>query len=79
MNPNGSKGQVGARAPWHRPRGRINTLYSSFKNAILSKNLDQNMPKNEVCTVLYRRYESYVSHHPASKHQCTCLGSVPDL
>jgi len=20
----------------------------------------------------------YVSHHPTSKHQCTCLGSVPN-
>jgi len=36
-----NEGQLGARAP-----GRINTLYSAFKNAFLSRNLTQNMPKN---------------------------------
>jgi len=28
---------------------------------------------------LYREAESYVSHHQTSKHQCTRLGSVPNL
>jgi len=28
---------------------------------------------------LYREVESYVSHHQKSKHQCTRLGSVPNL
>jgi len=28
---------------------------------------------------LYRKAESYVLHHPTSKHQCTRLGSVPNL
>jgi len=34
-------GEVGARAP-----GRINTLFQPFKNVFLSRNLDQNVPKN---------------------------------
>jgi len=29
--------------------------------------------------LLYREAESYVSHHKTSKHQCTHLGSVPNL
>jgi len=28
---------------------------------------------------LYREAENEVSHHQTSKHQCTCLGSVPNL
>jgi len=28
---------------------------------------------------LCRKAESYVSHHPTSKHQCTRLGLVPNL
>jgi len=28
---------------------------------------------------LYRRVESYVSHHLTSKHQCMHLGSEPNL
>jgi len=30
-------------------------------------------------SVLYREAESYVSLHPTGKHQCTRLGSVPNL
>jgi len=30
-------------------------------------------------TPLYREAESYVSCHQTSKHQCTCLGSGPNL
>jgi len=29
--------------------------------------------------LLYRKSESYVSHDKTSKHQCTRLGSVPNL
>jgi len=29
--------------------------------------------------LLYREAESYVSHHKASKYQCTRFGSVPNL
>jgi len=28
---------------------------------------------------LYREVESYVSHYQTSKHQCTRVGSVPNL
>jgi len=28
---------------------------------------------------LYCEAESHLSHHPKSKHQCTRLGSVPNL
>jgi len=30
-------------------------------------------------TTLYRESESCMSHHQTSKHQCTRLGSVPNL
>jgi len=26
----------------------------------------------------YREAESYLSHHPTSKHQCTCFVTVPN-
>jgi len=39
------RGQVGTRAPGRKPWGRINTLFQSFKNMLLNRNLDQNMPK----------------------------------
>jgi len=29
--------------------------------------------------LLYRETESYMSHHKTSKHQCTHLGSVPQI
>jgi len=30
-------------------------------------------------SLIYREAKSYVSHHSTSKHQCTRLGSVPNL
>jgi len=37
---------VEARTPGRRRWGRINTLYSAIEKRVLSRNLDQNMPKN---------------------------------
>jgi len=58
----------------------LNTLYKSVQINHFWNELSSN-PKLLATKLknFFRRTESYVSHHSTGKHQCTRLGSVPNL